>query len=74
MKLNATVLSTTLMAIAAIILIIVGISEGSIIFSLAGLLFFIAILIIRARQTRKLNEEINNMEKDIENEISDLDD
>jgi uncharacterized protein (DUF58 family) len=74
MKLNANLVSTTLMAIAAITLIIVGISEGSVLFLIAGGLFFLAILIMRARQTRKLNQDIENIEKEIKNEISDHDD
>jgi uncharacterized protein (DUF58 family) len=63
MKLNASIVST-----------IAGISEGSVLFLIAGGLFFLAILIMRARQTRKLNQDIEQIEKDIKNEISDHND
>jgi|GEM_PF-5641669 len=73
MKMNASVISSMLMAIAAIALIIAGISEASIAFISGGVLFFLAILIKRGRETRKLNNEINDMEEKIENEISNSD-
>jgi len=71
MKKNTSILSTILMAIAAITLLIVGVTVGFVLFIIAGLLFFIAILIMRVQSTRKLNEELKNMEKVIENEASD---
>ncbi len=60
-----------LLIVIAIIMIIIGVASGIYYFSIAGILFFLAVLILRGRHIRKLNQEINEMKESDQDEIND---
>ena len=71
MKNKTQVMLNTLLAILSIVLLIIGVSEGVWLLIILGVVCFLAILIIRARQIRKMNKELNNMQENIPDEIDD---
>lgn len=71
MKNNTRIMLNMLLIVIAIIMIIIGVASGIYYFSIAGILFFLAVLILRGRHIRKLNQEINEMKESDQNEIDD---
>ena len=63
MKTKTHTILNTLLAILSIVLLIVGVSAGSWILIVLGAICFFAILVIRARQIAKMNQEIETMKK-----------
>jgi len=61
----------TLLAILSIVLLIIGVSEGLWLLIILGVVCFLVILIIRARQIKKMNKELKNIQDNIPDEIDD---
>ncbi|MCK4530947.1 MAG: hypothetical protein KAU44_07190 [Candidatus Marinimicrobia bacterium] len=74
MKNNTRIMLNMTLIILAIIMIIIGVASGIYYFSIAGILFFLAVLILRGRHIRKLNQEINEMKESDQDESNDTED
>jgi 4-hydroxybenzoate polyprenyltransferase len=71
MKNNTRIMLNMLLIVIAIIMIIIGVASGIYYFSIAGVLFFLAMLILRGRHIRKLNREIKEIKETDQDEIDD---
>ncbi|MEA3391937.1 MAG: hypothetical protein U9Q91_03040 [Candidatus Marinimicrobia bacterium] len=71
MKNNTRIMLNMTLLVVAIIMIIAGVASGIYYFSIAGILFFLAVLILRGKHIRKLNQEINEMKESDQDETDD---
>lgn len=74
MKNNTRIMLNMILIVVAIIMIIVGVASGIYYFLIAGILFFLAMIMLRGRHIRKLNQEINEMKESDQDEINDTED
>ena len=68
MKNRTHVLTNMLLAILSIVLLIIGVSEGIWLLMILGALVFILILILRSKQIRKMNIELEQIKEGIPDE------
>ena len=68
MKNRTHVLTNMLLAILSIVLLIIGVSEGIWLLMILGALVFILILILRSKQIRKMNIELEQIKEEIPDE------
>ena len=71
MKNRTHVLINMLLAILSIVLLIIGVSEGIWLLMILGALIFVLILILRGKQIRKMNIELEQMKEEIPDETDD---
>jgi len=74
MKNNTKIILNMILLVVAIIMIIVGVASGIYYFSIAGILFFLAMIMLRGKHIRKLNQEINEMKESDQDESNDTED
>ncbi|MCF7832759.1 MAG: hypothetical protein K9N05_04180 [Candidatus Marinimicrobia bacterium] len=71
MKNNTRILINMLLMIIAVIVIILGVASGVYVISIAGILIFFGMLILRGVHIRKLNREIKEIKEPDHDEIDD---
>lgn len=70
MKAKTQYLLNMILSICAIALLVFGVSEEKYIPTVLGGLCFLVILLLRRKQIKKMNEEIDNMERKIHDETN----
>ena len=71
MKNNTRIMLNMILMIAAIVLIIMGVTSEIYLISVAGILIFLATLIMRGIHIRKMNHELKELKEIDQDEIDD---
>ncbi|MCK5816768.1 MAG: hypothetical protein KAH15_02065 [Candidatus Marinimicrobia bacterium] len=71
MKNNTRIMLNMILMIAAIVLIIMGVTSEIYLISVAGILIFLATLIMRGTHIRKMNQELKELKEVDQDEIDD---